>query len=177
MLPTQYATKTAEAMNLFLVSPATFAAPRVTVRLTTIPKKPVIEYLSRAESAISQPAASHERDHGACIEILQPLRGCIKYICQTSVPKQANIFLPSFRYRLWLFWPSIDLVQRSPEWYIFQLYETCPLEIFPNKEGGGHKTDIQIAANGPARAPVASCEDFIARGEQNQDAHRKCGRC
>lgn len=32
-------------MKLFLVSPATFAAPTVTVRLTTTPKKPVIEYL------------------------------------------------------------------------------------------------------------------------------------
>lgn len=44
MFPTQYATNTAEAMKLFFVSPATFAAPSVTVKPTTGPKNPMSEY-------------------------------------------------------------------------------------------------------------------------------------
>ena len=44
MLPTHYPTNTADAMKLFLVSPATLAAPSVTVKQTTGPKNPIIEY-------------------------------------------------------------------------------------------------------------------------------------
>lgn len=44
MLPTQYATKSAAAMKLFLVEPATFAALTEMIRLTTGPKNPIIVY-------------------------------------------------------------------------------------------------------------------------------------
>jgi hypothetical protein len=44
MLPTQYATNTAAAMKLFFVSPATLQAPSETVKPTTGPKKPMMEY-------------------------------------------------------------------------------------------------------------------------------------
>jgi hypothetical protein len=44
MFPTQYATKTAEELQLFFVSPVTLAAASDIVRLTTGPKKPIKEY-------------------------------------------------------------------------------------------------------------------------------------
>jgi len=40
-LPTQYATKMAAAVQLFLVAPATFAMPILMMRLTTGPKNPI----------------------------------------------------------------------------------------------------------------------------------------
>lgn len=44
IFPTQYATNTADAMKLFLVSPATLLAPREIVSPTTGPKNPSMEY-------------------------------------------------------------------------------------------------------------------------------------
>ena len=43
MFPTQYATKIVAATKLFLVWPATFVIPKEMIKLTTGPKKPMIE--------------------------------------------------------------------------------------------------------------------------------------
>lgn len=42
--PTQYATKIVAAVQLFFVAPATLLIPRLIIRLTTGPKKPMMVY-------------------------------------------------------------------------------------------------------------------------------------